>query len=172
MATAALSLVLGGAASAPASAQVLWRGATVGDRADALHRRFPQATPPAHPDILSGGEVEALRLPLASLGGAPATASLFLRDGALAGVELRNRTLPSGASAANLAFAQSVAAEIGREAGVGYDCGATRIAGVSQYTCRWISGDVAIREYYLDVAGQAPVFFVAYRRADDPAFDL
>ena len=167
IASAAILLASTGAAAA----QTLWRGSAVGERPDTLRRRFPGAAIPQQALVLSAGEVEGLRLVGQSLEGAPVQAHFFFRDGRLSSVQLRAPSLLTGHSGSNLDFVRKVAGEITAAGGAPYNCVDNRFAAITRYECKWLRGEVVVHESYLDVAGQAPVFYVAFRRADDPAFD-
>ena len=152
-------------------AQALWRGAAIGQDLPALHRVLPGGGPPSAPLVLSAGEVEGLSVPAQSLDGTTADAHLFLRDGRLSSVQLRVAALPDGRSDTNLGFARRVAQAFTKTEGQPYSCVDDRFASITRFECKWLRGEVVIHEFYLDVDGQAPLFYIAYRRADDPAFD-
>ena len=156
---------------AAVGAQTLWRGAAIGQDLPALQRALPGSMAPAAPLTLSAGEVEGLSLPGQSLEGAPGEAHLFLRDGRLSSVQLQVPVLPVGRSASNVAFARRVAQTFTKTEGRPYSCVDDHFAAITRFECKWLRGEVVIHESYLDVNGQAPLFYVAYRRADDPAFD-
>ena len=168
-----LAAVLAAFLGLPAAvgAQTLWQGAAIGQDLPALQRELPGATAPAIPLALSAGEVEGLVLPGQSLQGAQGEAHLFLRDGRLSSVQLQVPAMPVGRSEANLAFARRVAQAFTRGEGRPYSCVDDHFAAIARFDCKWLRGEVVIHESYLDVNGQAPLFYVAYRRADDPAFD-
>ncbi len=154
-----------------AGAQTLWRGAAVGQDLATLERTLPGAVAPVDPLVLSAGEVEGLSVPGQTLEGTAGEAHLFLRDGRLSSVQLRVPVLPAGRSASNLAFARRVAQSFTKAEGRPYDCVDDQFAAISRFDCKWLHGEVVMHEFYVDVNGQAPLFYVAYRRADDPAFD-
>ena len=154
-----------------AAGQTLWRNAVVGQGLIALQHQFPAAVAPKEPQVLSAGEVEGLRLNGVELGGVPVQVHFFLRDARLSSVQLSAPFLKPGQSDSNLAFARRVARMITADGGPPYNCVDDRFAAIGRYECKWLRGDVTIHVSYLDVSGQAPFFYLAYRRADDPAFD-
>jgi hypothetical protein len=159
------------AAPVPAEAPDLWRGARAGMDVDGVRGLFPGARPVAGGAILTGGEVERLDLPGLELGGRPAVARFYFDGAALAAVELTVSGL-THQPAANEALAQAVAAQYSGLYGAGYDCGDRSLGDVSVYECKWLAGPVRVRLWYMDVAGQAPMLVLGYRKVDSPGYDL
>ncbi len=150
----------------------LWRGARVGMNAGEVRRLFPAASAPPAPTMLTGGEVDRLQLAGAFLGGVTATAHFFFKDGGLVSVELFLPDLPVGSSRRNLAEVGRIAADLTARYGAPYDCGEKGGADVTAYGCKWLRSPLSVRLWYMDVAGQAPLSYVAFRQADDPGYDL
>ena len=150
----------------------LWRGAKVGMSAAEVLRQFPGVVRSAEPTILTGGQTDLLQLPNLDLEGHPSTAHFYFAGPELVAVELTASDLRPGAPQQNLAVARGIAAAYATRYGPGYDCGPKGLGDVNTYECKWLKGRLAIRLWYMDVAGQAPLFYVAYRQADDPSYDL
>lgn len=150
----------------------LWRGAKVGMRVDQVRALFPAATPPPVPSTLTGGEVDRLQLAGVRLAGQVAVAHFFFKDAELVSVELSLPGLRPAASAANVETVRSVAAAFTARYGQAYDCGDRSFGDVTAYECKWLDKPLSIRLWYMDTAGQAPLFYLAYRQADDPGYNL
>jgi len=150
----------------------LWRGAKVGMTVDDVRRLFPLAAAAKTPNILTGGQVDLLQLGDADLGGRPATAHFYFKGPELQAVELTASGFKPGAPAANMALAKGLADGYAAALGPGYDCGSRSLADIDIYECKWLKGRLSIQLLYMDVAGQAPLFYVAYRQADDPSYNL
>jgi hypothetical protein len=150
----------------------LWRGAKVGMSEAEVQRLFPQATPPAQLTTLTGGQVDRLQLDAVDLQGRPATAHFYFAGPQLVAVELTASGFKPGQPTGNMALAQSIAAGYSATYGQGYDCGSKSLGDVGAYECKWLKGRLSIQLWYMDVAGQAPLFYIAYRQADDPSYNL
>jgi hypothetical protein len=150
----------------------LWRGAKIGMSLSDVQARFPSARTPADPVTLTGGETDALELADTTLAGRPATARFYFKDAELVSVQLTLAALPVGRSADNMAMARAVAADLDRTYGEPYDCGDRSFSQIAAYGCKWLQKPLAVRLWYMDTAGQQPLFYVAYRQADDPGYNL
>ena len=150
----------------------LWRGAKVGMDVTAVRRAFPAAVPPATPTILTGGEIDRLQLSAVDLDGRRAVAHFFFKEGGLVSVELTLPGLKPGESAANARDMARLAEHLTGTYGDAYDCGDRSESDITAYGCKWLRKPLSIRLWYMDVAGQAPLFYLAFRQADDPGYDL
>lgn len=150
----------------------LWRGAKVGMSAAEVQRLFPLAGPPANSTILTGGQVDRLQLEPIDLNGRPATAHFYFAGPQLVAVELTASGFKPGKPARNIELAKSIADGYSATYGPGYDCGPKSLGDIAVYECKWLKGRLSIQLWYMDVAGQAPLFYVAYRQADDPSYNL
>ena len=150
----------------------LWRGARIGMDVAAVKRIFPSALAPMTPTTLTGGEGDALELAGVDLDGRLATAHFFFKDGGLISVQLGLPALRPGASAANMADMARLSGELTRSLGEAYDCGDRSESDITAYGCKWLKKPLAVRLWYMDVAGQAPLFYLAFRQADDPGYNL
>ena len=158
--------------SAPVRGLDLWRGAKVGMTASEVRVLFPTTIPPVAPAPLTGGEVDRLQLAGVELAGRPAVAHFFFKDAALVAVELTLIGLRSSASVANVQTAKNIAQTFDAQYGQAYDCGDRSFDEVTTYECKWLRKPLSVRLWYMDTAGQAPLFYVAFRQADDPGYDL
>jgi hypothetical protein len=150
----------------------LWRGAKVGMTVTDVRRLFPLAAPPEKRNTLTGGQVDLLQLPSADLDGRPATAHFYFAGPELVAVELTASGFKPGERISNMALAKAIADRYAASYGPGYDCGSRSLGDVDVYECKWLKGRLSIQLWYMDVAGQAPLFYVAYRQADDPSYNL
>ena len=150
----------------------LWRGAKVGMSETEVRRLFPLAQPPAKPTILTGGQWERLQLDAVDLNGQAATAHFYFASSQLVIVELTASGFESGQPTRNMVLAKSIAASYSATYGQGYDCDLKSLGDISAFECKWLKGPLSIQLWYMDVAGQAPLFHVAYRQADDPSYNL
>jgi hypothetical protein len=165
------AITLAGAA-ALAQGLDLWRGAKVGMSADEVQRLFPRAGSPSKPTILTGGQMDRLQLEPIDLDGRPATAHFYFAGPQLVAVELTASGFKSGEPAHNIERAKRIAAGYSATYGQGYDCGDKSLGDIAAYECKWLKGRLSIQLWYMDVAGQAPLFYIAYRQADDPSYNL
>lgn len=133
---------------------------------------FPSTIVPESPTILTGGDLDRLLLANIDLDGFPAAAHFFFKDDELVSVELTLPNLKSGATARNLQIVQRISADLTRRYGQGYDCGNKSITDIAEYGCKWLKAPLAIRLWYMDAAGQAPLFYLAFRQVDDPGYNL
>jgi hypothetical protein len=150
----------------------LWRGAKVGMSEAEVQRLFPLARPPAKSSTLTSGQLERLQLELVDLDGRPATAHFYFSGSLLVTVELTASGFEPGQPTRNMELAKSIAASYSATYGQGYDCGPKSLGDISVYECKWLKGSLSVQLWYMDVAGQAPLFYVAYRQADDPSYNL
>lgn len=150
----------------------LWRGAKVGMSAEDVQRLFPGSRPPRQTTILTGGQVDTLQLETVDLNGRPATAHFYFAGRQLVAVELTASVFQPGQPTRNIAMAQSIADSFTATYGPGYDCGPKSLGDIGMYECKWLKGRLSVQLLYMDVAGQAPLFYVAYRQADDPSYNL
>jgi hypothetical protein len=150
----------------------LWRGAKVGMSDVEVQRLFPKAAAPPKETILTGGQVDRLQLEATDLQGRPATAHFYFAGPQLVAVELTATGFKPGEPTRNLARAMSIAKAYAATYGQGYDCGDKSLGDVGAYECKWLKGRLSIQLWYMDVAGQAPLFYIAYRQADDPSYNL
>ena len=90
----------------------------------------------------------------------------------LVSVELTLADLEPARSARNVQLARSIAVDLTGRYGGGYDCGDCSLADATAYECKWLRAPLSVRLWYMDAAGQAPLFYVAYRQADDPGYNL
>ena len=156
----------------PAVGLDLWRGAKVGMSVGQVQRLFPGGVAPAQPTTLTGGEVDRLQLAGVDLDGHAAVAHFFFRDAALLSVELTLADVLPAASVRNVEIAKHISADLTARYGAGYDCGDESFGDVAAYECKWLKGRLSIRLWYMDTAGQGPLFYLAYRQADDPSYNL
>jgi hypothetical protein len=96
----------------------------------------------------------------------------FFRDEGLTSVQLTPVAVDAQSKAANLQLARDLALHLTAEYGAAFDCGDRSYAGVGLYACKWLNGPIIVRLWYLDVHGQAPTLRIAYRKADDAAYDF
>ena len=150
----------------------LWGGAKVAMTAAQVQALFPRAAAPGRQTLLTDGEAELLELPGVTIAGRPAAAQFYFREGALVAVKLAVTGLPPDAPGRGLAAAAAAADVLHRRYGSGYDCGDRSFGDISAYECKWLRDAVSIRYWYMDIAGQAPLMYVAFRQADDPGYDL
>ena len=150
----------------------LWQGARVGMDTAAVRRQFPAATPTPRPAMLTGGQTDLLQLDGLDLEGHRSTAHFYFSGSTLITVELTVSDLKPGASERNLQAVQSIAAAYSTRYGAGYDCGPKSLGDEDAYECKWLHGRVAVQLWYMDVAGQAPLFYLAFKQADDPSYNL
>lgn len=150
----------------------LWRGAKVGMGVAEVGRLFPAAVPPTTPTVLTGGELDRLQLSGVELDGRPAIARFFFKGPELTSVELNFPGLRPAASETNIALVKQVASHLGLTYGQGYDCGDKSSGNIDVYECKWLRGPLSVRLWYMDVAGQAPLFYLAFRQASDPSYNL
>ena len=150
----------------------LWQGAKVGMTVADVRRQFPAAVVPATPTILTGGQVDRLMLAEQDLAGRPATAHFYFAGSELVSVELTVSDLRPAERARNLSEARTIAAHYTAQYRTSYDCGSRSLGDIDAYECKWLSDRVSIQLWYMDVAGQAPLFYVAYKQADDPSYNL
>lgn len=149
-----------------ARAQALWGGAEVGMSVDQVRRLYPHAS--ATPGRETDPVPEVLQAPAPPLGGKPTTARFLFRAGGLIAVQLEPR-VGAGNTQANVEIAKRLAQDYTVRLGQAYDCGDFGSSNIAEYQCKWLNGEVAVRLWYLDVAGQAPVLRLRFRRADDPS---
>ena len=69
-------------------------------------------------------------------------------------------------------LARGIAVDLTGRYGGGYDCGDRSLGDVTAYECKWLRAPLSVRLWYMDTAGEAPLFYVAYRQADDPGYNL
>jgi hypothetical protein len=150
----------------------LWRGAKVGMSAGEVQHLFPSAGSPPNPTILTGGQVDRLQLEPVNLNGRSGTAHFYFAGPQLVAVELTALGFKPGEPAHNIERAKSIAASYSATYGQGYDCGEKSLGDIAAYECKWLKGRLSIQLWYMDVAGQAPLFYIAYRQADDPSYNL
>ena len=150
----------------------LWQGARVGMDMAALKRQFPAAVSNREPTALTGGQTDLLELDGLNLAGHRSSAHFYFFGNKLITVELTVSDLQASASARNVQSVQTIAAAYSARFGPGYDCGSKSLGDVDVYECKWLHGRVAVQLWYMDVAGQAPLFYLAFKQADDPAYNL
>lgn len=150
----------------------LWRGAKIGMSIAEVRRLFPAARPPEAPMVLTGGEVDRLELTSVDLESRAATARFFFKGGGLVSVELSLPSLRPAATAENMSAAREIGERFTARYGRSYDCGDRSFGEIDAYGCKWLKSPLSIRLWYMDVAGQAPLFYVAYRQANDPGYNL
>lgn len=150
----------------------LWRGAKVGMNAAEVQHLFPLASSPAKLTTLTGGQVDLLQLEPIDLDGRPGIAHFYFSGPQLVTVELTASGFKPGEPVQNMELAQRIADSYSAAYGQGYDCGPKSLGDVAAYECKWLQGRLSIQLWYMDVAGQAPLFYVAYRQADDPSYNL
>ena len=137
-----------------------------------VRRLFPAAQPPAGAVVLTGGESELLELGGVALAGHPAIARFYFKQSELVSVQVGVTDLRPSRSASNEDAARSIADALSRSFGKGYDCGDRSLGDLTAYECKWLRKPLSIRLWYMDVAGQSPLFYVAYRQSDDPGYNL
>ena len=150
----------------------LWRGAKVGMGVSQVLALFHGAAAPPNPTTLTGGEVDRLQLTGVDLAGHPAVAHFYFNNDELVSVQLSLNDLRAAASVKNITAAEQISAEISALYGASYDCGDKSFADVAAYECKWLKKPLSIRLWYMDTSGQAPLFYLAYRQADDPGYNL
>lgn len=156
--------------AASVHAAALWAGAREGMSPADVRRVCSGAAAPAKPLVLSGGEVERLSLRDPTGGPSPAVVHFFFNGARLASVQLRPEIDGVAPASPQRAF-EAWSSALTRRYGVGYDCGDKSFSDVAIYECKWLSGNVSIRFWYADVAGQAPLQYVSFRPASAPGFD-
>ena len=150
----------------------LWHGAEVGMNVAQVERLFPSAAPPQVATLLTGGETDLLELHGVDLNGHVAVAHFYFRGGSLAAVNVNLTDLKPSVSAQNVNDMHRIASDLTASYGAEYDCGDKSESSITAYGCKWLQGPLSIRLWYMDVAGQAPLFYLAYRPAADPGYDL
>jgi hypothetical protein len=137
-----------------------------------VRRQFPNAGVTVRTARLTGGEADLLELDNVDLAGHAAMGHFYFSGAGLTAVELTPSGLEPGRTSRNLATVKAIAAAYSARYGQGYDCGPSGLGDVNTYRCKWLVGKVAIQLWYMDVAGQAPLAYVAFRQADDPSYNL
>jgi hypothetical protein len=99
-------------------------------------------------------------------------AHFYFKGDGLVAVNINLPDLKPAASAQNVRDMQRIAAGLTAQYGTGYDCGDKSKSNITAYGCKWLKSPLSVRLWYMDVAGQAPLFYLAYRQADDPGYDL
>lgn len=155
-----------------APAQALWRGLEVGASVKSVRQAFPDATQPLSVTTLADGETDDLTTHGLFLGDRLMEVRFFFRDNGLTSVQLSPVAVGAQPQAQNLALADDLAGRLSARYGAPFDCGDKSYAGVGLYTCKWLEGPIIVRLWYLDVHGQAPTLRVAFRKADDAAYDF
>ena len=150
----------------------LWRGAKVGMSVAEVRYHFPGASPPFKPNVLTGGQIDRLQLSHQTLVEHPSIAHFYFEGPQLVSVELTATDFKPGERLRNLEEARNIAANYTSHYGAGYDCGSRSLGDINVYECKWLRGRLSIQLWYMDVAGQAPLFYVAYKQADDPSYNL
>ena len=156
----------------PARGLDLWRGALIGMTYSQVLQKFAAATPPIRPSILTGGEVDRLILPGIDLQGYPAVAHFFFKGNELVSVELIISALKSDAAATNIETARRISNGLTEQYRQPYNCGEKSFGDLDAFECKWLKPPLSIRLWYMDVAGQLPLFYVAFRQVSDPGYDL
>ena len=172
LAQAAPSVIKVPTVADPVKGLDLWRGAKVGMSVSQIQALFHGAATPAHPTVLTGGEIDRLQLAGVDLAGHPSVAHFYFNNDELVSVQLSLTDLKAAASVQNLKAAERISSEISLLYGVSYDCGDKSFADVAAYECKWLRKPLSVRLWYMDTAGQAPLFYLAYRQADDPGYNL
>jgi hypothetical protein len=155
-----------------AAAQALWRGLEVGASLKRVRDAFPDATQPLSVTTLADGETDDLTTRGISLGDRLMEVRFFFRDNGLTSVQLSPAATETQSQAVNLKLARDLADRLSARYGAPFDCGDKSYAGLGLYACKWLQGPIIIRLWYLDASGQAPSLRIAFRRADDAAYDF
>jgi hypothetical protein len=155
-----------------APAQELWRGLEVGASVNGVRRVFPDATQPLSVSILADGETDDLTTHGLFLGDRLMEVRFFFRDDGLTSVQLTPVATGAQGTGQNLALAKDLATRLTSRYGSPFDCGDKSYADVDLYACKWLRGPIIIRLWYLDAHGQAPTLRIAFRKADDAAYDF
>jgi hypothetical protein len=150
----------------------LWRGLEVGASLKSVRAVFPDATQPLSVTTLADGETDDLTTRGIFLGDRLMEVRFFFRDNGLTSVQLAPAATESQLQAVNLKLAKDLADRLSARYGAPFDCGDKSYAGLGLYACKWLQGPIIIRLWYLDASGQAPTLRIAFRRADDAAYDF
>ena len=155
-----------------APAQVLWRGLEIGASVDRVRQAFPDATQPLSETTLADGETDDLMTHGLFLGGRLMEVRFFFRDNGLTSVQLAPVATGAQTRVQNLQLASDLAGRLSARYGSPFDCGDKSYADVDLYACKWLEGPIIVRLWYLDAHGQAPTLRIAFRKADDAAYDF
>ena len=155
-----------------APAQELWRGVEVGASVKSVRQAVPDATQPLSVTTLADGETDDLTTHGLVLGGRLMEVRFFFRDNGLTSVQLSPVATDAQSQAENLSLAKDLAGRLSARYGTPFDCGDKSYAGLGLYACKWLQGPIIVRLWYLDASGQAPSLRIAFRRADDAAYDF
>jgi hypothetical protein len=156
----------------PARADELWRGLEVGASVKSVRHAFPDATQPLSPVTLADGETDNLTTYGLFLGDRLMEVRFFFRENGLTSVQLAPVAVGTQTRAANLRLAEALSARLTARYGAPFDCGDRTSAGVGLYACKWLNGPIIVRLWYLDAAGTAASLRIAFRKADDAAYDF
>jgi hypothetical protein len=154
------------------TAQELWRGLELGASPKDVREVIPDATQPLSPVTLADGETDDLATHGIFYGDRLMEVRFFFRDGGLSSVQLTPDRVKPADRTANLAFAHALTDQLTSRYGVPFDCGDRSYADVGLYECKWLAKPIVIRLWYLDAEGQAPSIRIAFRKADDAAYDF
>ncbi|HEY1425063.1 MAG TPA: hypothetical protein VGF50_00195 [Caulobacteraceae bacterium] len=155
-----------------APAQSLWRGLEVGASVNRVRQSFPDATQPLSVTTLADGETDDLTTHGLFLGDRLMEVRFFFRDNALTSVQLAPVAIGAQTRVQNLQLASDLAGRLSARYGAPFDCGDKSYADVDTYACKWLQGPIIVRLWYLDAHGQAPTLRIAFRKADDAAYDF
>ena len=155
-----------------APAQALWRGLDVGASLKSVRQVFPEARQPLAVTTLADGETDDLTTHGLFLGDRLMEVRFFFRDDGLTSVQLSPVATPAQRQPENLKLAKDLADRLSARYGNPFDCGDKTFAGMGQYSCKWLQGPIIIRLWYIDAVGEAPSLRIAFRRADDAAYDF
>jgi hypothetical protein len=155
-----------------APAQELWRGLEVGASVKSVREAFPDATQPLSVTTLADGETDDLTTHGLFLGDRLMDVRFFFRDDGLTSVQLSPVAAGAQSQGRNLNLAKDLSGRLSDRYGAPFDCGDKSYASVGLYTCKWLEGPIIVRLWYLDVHGQAPTLRIAFRKADDAAYDF
>lgn len=155
-----------------APAQELWRGLEVGASINRVRQAAPDATQPLSVTTLADGETDDLTTHGLFLGDRLMEVRFFFRDNGLTSVQLAPVAAGVQKRVQNMQLASDLAARLTARYGAPFDCGDRSYADVDLYACKWLKGPIIIRLWYLDAHGQAPTLRIAFRKADDAAYDF
>ncbi len=150
----------------------MWRGLDVGASLNSVRQAFPDATQPLSVTTLADGETDDLTTHGLFLGDRLMDVRFFFRDGGLTSVQLSPVAVAVQKQTANLSLARDLAGRLTARYGAPFDCGDKSYAGLGLYSCKWLEGPIIIRLWYLDAQGQASTLRIAFRKADDAAYDF
>ena len=121
---------------------------------------------------LADGETDDLATHGLFLGDRLMEVRFFFRDNGLTSVQLTPVAADVQTHAQNLRLATDIADRLTARFGAPFDCGDKTYAGIGLYACKWLDGPIIVRLWLLDAQGQAPTLKIAFRKADDAAYDF